>query len=446
MKRVAIYLRVSSDKQAKEGDSIPAQHEALTSYIKEHGYELVGEYIDDGISGTKYSERDELQRLLKDVQDDKIDLVLVTKLDRLFRSIRYYVNTQVILDKHHVDWLAIWEPIYDTSTPAGRLIVNQMMSIAQFEAENTGQRIRQVQAYKVKQREVISGNVTPGYSIKDKHMVPNEDAADVVRAFDIFNRTGSLRETLRALEGSNLPTTCSGLKNLLSRSVYIGEAHGLTDFCPPIVDRDTFESVQRQLSINVKCSQKHTYLFSGLLKCGECKRVMAGLTRRRERKGGTTESYMYRCARHYQRAIKTCPNAKIMYENVLERYLLAELPSLVTDHIKEIEKKRKPIVNYKKQIDSLKKRVERLKELYIAGEIGMEEYKADKLALLEKIENLEKPQDTLPDAPESLYSLKGIKLDKIYGELTQAEKRRFWRGIIKDIYFYQDRSVEVVFL
>ena len=145
MKRAALYIRVSSDKQVKEGDSIPAQREALRKYAKEHNFLIAGEYIDDGISGTKYSQRDELQRMLSDVEARKIDIILFTKLDRYFRSVRHYTATQAILDKYGVGWTAIWEPIYDTTTPQGRLILNQMMSIAQFEAENTGQRIRQVQ-------------------------------------------------------------------------------------------------------------------------------------------------------------------------------------------------------------------------------------------------------------------------------------------------------------
>ena len=69
MTRAALYIRVSSDRQAKEGDSIPAQREALQQYVAKKSYTVAGEYIDDGISGTKYSQRDELQRLLSDVQD-----------------------------------------------------------------------------------------------------------------------------------------------------------------------------------------------------------------------------------------------------------------------------------------------------------------------------------------------------------------------------------------
>ena len=89
MKRTAIYLRVSSDRQSQEGDSIAAQRQALAKYIDDRpDLVLAGEYIDDGISGTKYSQRDELQRMLADVEDGKIDLLIFTRLDRFFRSVR----------------------------------------------------------------------------------------------------------------------------------------------------------------------------------------------------------------------------------------------------------------------------------------------------------------------------------------------------------------------
>ena len=267
MKRAALYIRVSSDKQVKEGDSIPAQREALRKYAKEHNFLIAGEYIDDGISGTKYSQRDELQRLLDDVAAGKIDLIAFTKLDRWFRSVRHYTATQAILDKYNVGWTAIWEPIYDTTTPQGRLIVNQMMSIAQFEAENTGQRIRQVQAYKLAQKEVISGSTPPGYSIENKHLVPNANAVNVLEVFETYSRTGSLNETLRRSAGlSGIPQGKNTLKRMLQNVIYIGKhPSGVDSFCDPIVPTALFEDVQRKLAMNIKSSQKELYIFSGCL-------------------------------------------------------------------------------------------------------------------------------------------------------------------------------------
>ena len=443
-KRTALYVRVSSDRQAKEGDSIPAQVDALNKYAKEHNYQIIGTFIDDGISGTK-NDRDELQNLLRLVEADKVDLILFCKLDRWFRSIRHYINTQAILDAHHVDWLAIWEPVYDTTTPAGRLIVNQMMSIAQFEAENTGSRIRQIQAYKVANREVISGTCTPGYRIENKHYAVDPDKADAVRlAFDTFNRTGSYADTIRATYGTGLPTTANGMKNMLRRELYIGRAHGFDDFAPTIIDADTFQSVQKQIKMQRRPSKaKYDYLFSGLLKCAECGAVMASLARKRS---GRNIHLMYRCPKHYQRTVKTCDNTKIVYESVLERYLVAQFPSLVINQIEVLEAKQTPIRSAQAKRERIEHRISRLKELFVNDLIDLEEYKQDKERLLDELASIPTEQQADESALEALRSLVGLNLEEIYTGMSRAEKRLFWRSVIKEIRFDSERHFFIDFV
>lgn len=432
--RAAIYCRVSSTQQAKEGDSISAQLDALNKYAVERKYEIIGTFVDDGISGTK-DDRDELQKLLALVEKDAVDIILFCKLDRWFRSIRHYINTQAILDAHGVNWLAIWEPIYDTTTPQGRLVVNQMMSIAQFEAENTSTRIKQVQAYKVRQGEVISGNTSPGYSIVDKHLVVNEDADDVKRAFEIYDRTNSLAETVRAMAGTNLPKSASGMKQMLMRTWYIGEAYGVKGFCPAIVDKDQFERVQVALKRNIKGNQRHVYLFSGLLRCAECGCIMAGLTRTRERRHPAS---LYRCTKHFQRYAEKCENAKVVTEAVLERMLLDMLPSIIIEQIEVHEKRQAPVVSYERQKSALEKKIERLKVLFVNDEITLEEYRNDKAILLMQINALTPVTPSEP--PQAVLQLQGLNISEIYNTLTKSERRAFWRGIIKEIRFDKDRN------
>lgn len=444
MTRCALYARVSSDRQAREGDSIPAQVDALNKYAKEHKFQIIGTFIDDGISGTK-NDRDELQNLLRMVEADKVDLILFCKLDRWFRSIRHYINTQAILDAHHVDWLAIWEPVYDTTTPAGRLIVNQMMSIAQFESENTGSRIRQIQAYKVANREVISGTCTPGYRIEAKHYVVDPDKADAVRlAFDTFNRTGSYADTIRATYGTGLPTTANGMKNMLRREIYIGRAHGLDDFAPAIIDADTFQSVQKQIKMQRRPSKaKYDYLFSGLLKCAECGAVMASLARKRS---GRNIHLMYRCPKHYQRTVKTCDNTKIVYESVLERYLVAQFPALVINQIEVLEAKQTPIRSAQAKRERIEHRISRLKELFVNDLIDLEEYKQDKERLLDELASIPTGQQADESALDALRSLVGLNLEEIYTGMSRAEKRLFWRSVVKEIRFDSERHFFVDFV
>ena len=436
--KTAIYIRVSSDKQA-DGDSIPAQRDALKKYVNTHDNMIfAGEYLDDGVSGTKY-QRDELQRLLDDVRAGKVNLIIFTKLDRFFRSIRWYTKTQEILDRYGVGWTAIWEPIYDTTTPQGRLIVNQMMSIAQFEAENTGQRIRQVQAYKVTQGEVISGSAPWGYSIKDKHLVPNEYAEHVIRAFKAFSMNGSINGTLVEISGlEGLPRLQKGLKSMLSNPVYIGEYRGNPNFCPPIIPRDLWDDVQRQLPMNVKKSQRHCYIFSGLVVCEECGCAMGGNARKRMRKKGEVLTLQYRCPKHFQRKPAQCVNAKVLTESALERLLVAELEKTIQKV--DIEVKQKNPRDNSAQIAAVTRKIERLKELYLNDLITLDEYKQDKDALTDKLESL-RVQNAPDYAP--IRALKGVNITEVYKSLTQQEKRRFWRSIVSRIYFNANRGLRI---
>ena len=144
MKRVFLYIRVSTEEQAVHGLSIEAQTAALEAWAQTNGHKVAGVYTDAGISARKpASNRPALQRLLVDVQAGKGELIVFTKLDRWFRNIAEYYKVQEILERNHVDWRTIQED-YDTSTAAGRLKINIMLSVAQDEADRTSERIKAV--------------------------------------------------------------------------------------------------------------------------------------------------------------------------------------------------------------------------------------------------------------------------------------------------------------
>lgn len=445
MMKTAIYVRVSSNKQAEEGDSIPAQTEALTKYIDERpDLVLAGTYIDDGVSGTK-EDRDELQRMLADVRDGKIDKILVTKLDRLYRSIRHYLNLQDTLDKYHVDWLAIWEPIYDTSTPQGRLIINQMMSIAQFEAENTGQRIRQVFDYKAAKGEVLSGSAPCGYDIINKRLVPNETAAAVREAFELYSLTGNLNETVAMMQGKGLPQAKNSMKNILTNTKYIGLFRGNKNYCPAIVSVELFEDVQRKLKMNVKISQKHTYIFSGLLKCGECGRSLAANNRRRNRNGYVSELRQYRCPAHFA-STHHCDNPKVISEHALEVQLIGMIREKLEGIKLQYTIKQKQSRNTDAQKKKIERKIDRLKELYINDLISIDEYKKDKETLTQELARL-----TAAEAPRTkdtayIDKLLHSDIESLYWAFTAQEKRYFWRSLIRQISIDKNRHFKYEWL
>lgn len=447
MQRVALYIRVSTDTQAKEGDSIPAQREALRKYAEEHGYVIVGEYVDEGISGRKFKERDELQRMLEDVRKKKIDTILFTKLDRFYRSIRHYTATQETLDKYGVGWLAIWEPIYDTTTPSGRLIVNQMMSIAQFEAENTGARIDQVFAYKVAKGEVISGSTPPGYSIKDKHLVPNADADTVRAMFDYYKRTNNLRQTVLYLEREfGFSRTQANIKGYLSNPIYKGSYRGNQAYCEPIVDAEIFDQVQTMLKANIKSNVKYEYIFTGMCVCENCGRRMANRIAVTARKG-KPKYYTKTILCQYGVTYHRCTNKRLFSERVLEKKLfelvMPELQNMVAEY--EIGGKKEKKDN-KGQIKNLKAKIDRTKELFINGLISLEEVTAKVKQYESDIERLSAVEEQKPVDIEQIKWFLSRDFREIYNDLKPAEKRRVWQSIIKEIRIDSERNVTVIFL
>lgn len=448
MKKTAIYCRVSTARQEKEGDSIPAQLDALRDYIRQRD-DLIpaGEYIDAGISGTK-NDREELQRLLDDVKNDKIDLIIFVKLDRWFRSIKHYINTQDILEKHNCNWLAIWEPIYDSSTPQGRMIINTMVNLAQFEAENTGSRIRQVFEYKAAQGEVLSGKIPFGYRITDKRLTLDPAAAPIVRAiFEEYARSNSLADAVRLAGDLGRLTDCRSIKRLLTNSKYAGEYRGNPAYCPAIIDKATFDAVQIALSRNVKKSQKRTYIFSGLLVCSECGRRLAGTWHTTTRKGKQYHHILYRCAGHFA-PVPKCSQGRTISETSVEKAVLKAI-KLEVDKI-TIEQS-KPRQNSAKRATAAKekainRKLERLKAAYLGGAIPLDEYKMDRERLTEELSRV---RAQIP--PESVSS---VRLDKIYtsdfesvyGALNAQEKRRLWRSVIREIRMDGEKNLDIIFL
>ncbi len=146
MKKVGLYVRVSTQEQKLHGISIENQLDALQKYCKEKEYIIVATYNDAGISAhVSYKKRPALLQMIQDCQEQKIELLLFTRLDRFFRSVEdYYL---VLSQMEKVPWKAIWEN-YETETSDGQLRVNIMLSIAEAEAARTSEKIKSIMDYK----------------------------------------------------------------------------------------------------------------------------------------------------------------------------------------------------------------------------------------------------------------------------------------------------------
>lgn len=449
--RVAIYIRVSTDKQVKDGDSMRDQLATGQKYIDSHeNMILVDTYIDDGISGQKLK-RDDFQRLIDDVRAGRIDLIIFTRLDRWFRNLRHYLNTQDILDKHGVSWTAIEQPYFDTSTPHGRAFVNNSMIWAELEAQNDSDRILGVFDDKVDNGEVLSGSTPLGYTIVNKHLVPDDDAPTAVAIFQYYRKTGNLSMTLRYMESEfGLVRSAASLKNMLTNTKYIGEFRDNKNYCPAIIDRDLFFDVQRLLKINIKSGKKHDYIFSGLVVCDDCDHIMSGCQQRargRVRADGTRIVYkysVYRCRQGVN--LHRCPNRKLVFETALEKMLLERIRPELENYIAEYEVANLPALRTDAKRRSVEGKMQKLKDLYLNDLITMDEFKLDREKLLMQLEKIN-AEDSRP-VKDLSYLKNFLKMDfeSVYDSLSIPERRELWRSIVKEIRVDHDKNIHIIFL
>lgn len=446
--RTAIYIRVSTDQQAREGDSLREQEETLMAYIRDHDDMVhAGTYIDEGISGQKL-DREEFQQLMRDVQDRKIDQIIFTKLDRWFRSLRHYLNTQAILDKYNVTWKAVHQPYFDTSTAYGRAFVSQSMTWAELEAQNTSDRIKNVFSSKIRNGEVVSGKQPLGYKIEGRRLVIDPDTAPIALSiFQHYRATSSLTSTQKYMASIGLIRSQASIKSMLRCTKYIGMHRDNPDYCPAIISRDLFDFVQLALARNVKSgSSKHDYVFSGLVVCAECGRVMSGCQNSSYRISGAARRIYkypsYRC--RYGAKHVSCDNVKVVKEAVVERYLLAHVRADLERYLADCEQCAAPIRRVGNQRAALEKKVDKLKTLYLNDLITLDEYKADRARYLEEIEKLSdgpKPKDI-----SGIKKMLEMNFEEVYPSLSVEERRELWRSIIKEIRVDRDKQYEIIFL
>ena len=281
--RCAIYDRVSSDMQVENGISLDAQRKALTDFANSQGYKIVDYYADEGITARKKMQnRKELLRLLSDVEADKIDLILVTKLDRWFRNVKDYHNTQSILETHNCNWKTLYEE-YDTSTSNGRFAINIMLSVNENECDRDSDRIKEAFHYKISIGEVISDSLIYfGYKKENKRLVKDPETQHIVEdAYRHFLSCHSKHNTYSyCLKKYGNVFSFQTLKNLFSKEIYKGKYRFNHNFCPAYLTENEWEAIQavnaRNIRVYKSTTRKNVYIFAGLIKCPECGRAMTG--------------------------------------------------------------------------------------------------------------------------------------------------------------------------
>ena len=272
--RAAAYTRKSTDEGLdQEFNSLDAQRESCEAYItsqRAEGWVLVPDRYDDGgISGATL-ERPALQRLLGDIEADRIDVVVVYKIDRLSRSLMHFAKLVETFDAHSVTFVSVTQS-FNTTTSMGRLTLNILLSFAQFEREVIGERERDKIAASKARGMWMGGSVPMGYDVRDRKLVVNEtEAATVRRVFEGFAATGSATRLvlLLAAEGvltkTGRPFDKGSIYKLLNNRTFLGQVVHKGNVYPgehqAIVPQDLRDSVHAVLqeSPRVRANQNRS--------------------------------------------------------------------------------------------------------------------------------------------------------------------------------------------
>ena len=372
--RVGIYCRLSrDDNRPGESMSIGNQRAMLLEYCKENCYTVIGEYIDDGISGLTF-EREDFQRLISDIESGLINMVVTKDLSRLGRDyIQMGYYTEIYFPSRNVRYVAISDG-YDTNKKSND-IAPFMNVLNDMYAKDISRKVKAAKIQRAKKGICISSIAPYGYKKKDNRLVIDQEAADVVKLIYQLAASGNgsvriaqilrdkriprpsvyqLRSHKKSEEKESVMDNThafdwnpSSIGAILSNRVYLGELHShktevvnyktkerrpvpqheqifFADAHTAIVSRSLFDQVQAvKLAHRCPAKQHKENLFRGLLFCGCCGHPLSISKRQLKYR----EDTLYRCMHHFA-APKECPRTHAIYHSVLYPYLLEELRGL----------------------------------------------------------------------------------------------------------------------
>ena len=253
--RSAIYTRVSTEDQAKEGFSLDAQLDKLRSYCKARDWIISGEYVDDGYSG-RNTKRPAYSKMLN--EKDNWDILLVIKMDRIHRNSKNFMLMMEELKKYSKEFVSMTESL-DTSTAMGRFVMDIIQRIAQLESEQIGERVYVGMEQKAKTNGGVLGfNIPFGYNYVNGELTVNKDESFYVKEiFDLYYSGSSMKKIAESFNKRNIPTKqnkkwgSQTISLILKNPLYCGYLHWEDYLNPgnhePIIEKSVFNKIQNMI-------------------------------------------------------------------------------------------------------------------------------------------------------------------------------------------------------
>jgi len=448
--RPALYVRVSTEEQAVKGNSLYEQEERGIAYCKAMGWRQPVIYIDDGYSA-KDIHRPELTRLLESVQNKEHDTVITTKLDRLSRRLLDILKLVDYFEKNSCSYASISES-FDTSTSAGKLSLQVLGAVAEFERERIRERVRDNLMSLARQGKLIS-KASYGYNVVDGQLEINLEESLVVK--NIFKwtleGTGPLniagRLNQMGIKSKNGKTwEEKTVRRLLESETYIGQfvynrkyRKGTVevvrprdewiiaeDHHEPIIDRTTYDKVQEILSARKYVQRQNynneRYLLTGLVRCEHCGNKMNGREVSRPTNKTKKFDYHYQCSGYGKKAIcffHFIDRGDLEFEVIRQIKLLASSrPRKMNIIISKATPKLSEIQLLESKLTKLDARMQKQLELYEDGDLSKDDFRRAR-------DRIEKERKEIQDTIDELKRIES------QSEVAAAQEKA--RNLLEDI-------------
>lgn len=416
---IALYSRVSTTEQVKEGYSIGEQQDRLKAYCDSRGWRGYKHFIDGGFSGAKL-DRPALQEMIEGIHAGTIKKVIVYKLDRLSRSQKDTLELiEDVFIPNDVDFISITENL-DTGSAFGRASIGLMACFAQLERENIKERMAVGREGRAKDGKWHGGHYYPiGYDFVDGNLIVNDfEAMQIREIFKLYLEGKTLAEISDGLNSKGWTHkwgkwSFQRVRLVLRNLVYIGiishngeQYQGIHE---KLVSEADFNAVQELLSKNYQPKSKRTDVYCmGKMFCARCG-------------ARYTQQYCDRDGRHYSyyACYSRCKSNKKMIKDPNcknKNWKSAEFDELIFEEIKKLtlddihespQQKPDQLIPLKKELSKVDKQRERLMDLYAIGDFSIDELQKKVKPLTEKRENLKKQIEALTDEPrQNLSNLK----------------------------------------
>ncbi len=431
-KKIAgIYIRVSTEDQAREGFSLGEQEEKLRQLCKYKEFDIFKIYKDAGISAKDMKNRPQFQQMLEDMKNGLINYIVAYKLDRVTRSVRDLEVLISTLEKYNCYLICDRDDV-NTSTANGRFFVRMLTVLSQLEIEIVSERTKFGLNGAIKAGHIPGKCPLGYYRDKDKTLKIDNTTKDIVlRIFELY------------LEGKSYQSICnifnkekvlypqvkkwidSSVTRIINNKIYMGdyerykydndrETEIYMDVVPPIITRAMWEEVQKQKETNQRAyCRNRVYIFFQKLVCPTCGKIMTC-----KGTGGQKAKYLY----YY------CDNCNLYYnEDEIENCLIDYILDLVEYdyHVKKYfypilaEKKDDESKKIDEEIKKLQQQKDRLKKAYMNGILEMEDFSEDYKLIEEKLSILENKRIDALDFnkenfnPQHLMAKRDIEKEKL---------------------------------